>query len=363
MPFKYTEKAIPLLLAPESLDYHLAQGWYRMGGFIFTTHFLFFREQPYSAIWIRLGLEGHAFSKSQRKLMRRNAKLFDIAVHPIAIRREHEELYQRYAADFDGILSPTIRDSLEHYDEEGTMYNTWMTEIREKNSRRLVGYSFFDLGAEASSSISGIFDPLLSSFSLGYYTMLLEIQYSVENGLGYYYPGYVVPGYERFDYKLRIGSCDYLRVDTMDWEAFDWERVRTTAPVEVQRQKLEEVAGTLGKGGFPFHGPRIYPLFEAPLYDILTEDYFPYPLLIPLLKVGGDFWLVLAFDPQTRQYFVCSCAHMTQRQSFFDAGYLNGFSPDRYFTELLSINEILLQTADGQVAAAACLRLLTTNFD
>ena len=82
MLFSYADKSTPFTLSPESLDWHLGNGWYRMGSTIFTTHFLFFKNRPYSAIWIRVGLQNFRFSRSQRKLMRKNAQLFDVRVGP-----------------------------------------------------------------------------------------------------------------------------------------------------------------------------------------------------------------------------------------------------------------------------------------
>ena len=60
----FAEKHYPELLLPEELDAYLARGWYRMGQSIFTTHFLCFGEQFYSAVWVRLQLNDHSFSKS-----------------------------------------------------------------------------------------------------------------------------------------------------------------------------------------------------------------------------------------------------------------------------------------------------------
>ncbi|MGB3798293.1 MAG: arginine-tRNA-protein transferase, partial [Lewinella sp.] len=85
MLFSYADKNTPFTLSPESLDWHLGTGWYRLGSTSFTTHFLFFKNRPYSAIWIRVDLQGFSFSKSQRKLMRKNAKLFDVRIAPRTI--------------------------------------------------------------------------------------------------------------------------------------------------------------------------------------------------------------------------------------------------------------------------------------
>ena len=65
-----------------------------------------------------------------------------------------------------------------------------------------------------------MYDPEYDRYSLGFYTMLLEIEYCMELGLKFYYPGYVVPGYSRFDYKLRIGDVDYFDLYSKEWLPF-----------------------------------------------------------------------------------------------------------------------------------------------
>ena len=47
----------PKNLLPEELDKYLASGWFRMRQTIFTTNFLHFNQQFYSAIWLRVALE------------------------------------------------------------------------------------------------------------------------------------------------------------------------------------------------------------------------------------------------------------------------------------------------------------------
>ncbi|MEL6274836.1 MAG: arginine-tRNA-protein transferase, partial [Bacteroidota bacterium] len=151
MTYRYVEKLHPFSLSPESLDWYLSRGWYRMGSNIFTTHFLCFQQQLYSAIWIRLDLAGFEFSKSQRKLLRKNAQLFTHRVGFRHITQEKELLYHQYATNFNGRLSPTLRDSLEDYDET-PVFNTYETTIRDLQTNALVGASYFDLGSHSAAS-------------------------------------------------------------------------------------------------------------------------------------------------------------------------------------------------------------------
>lgn len=316
-----------------------------MGANVFTTHFLFFQNQPFSAIWIRIDLKNFSFSKRQRKLMRRNASLFDVACGPRIIDKERDDLYQRYAADFNGRISPTISDSLEDYDGTSSIFNTWETSVRDKVSEKLIAVSYFDLGDETAASILGVYDPLLKSFSLGYYTMLLEMEYCLERGLRYYYPGYVVPGYQRFDYKLRLGDSEYYDLRTESWLPYDQQGIELNGPTEIQRSALgllqEKMHEKTGKKSPVF----VYPLFEAGLYDMWDENYVPYPYLYLLGKDSGGNVLTICFDPKERDYLVLECQPYAEANSLFNSAYLNTFSEDQFFTDLLAIRTVLYRTS------------------
>ena len=343
MSFLYAEKNTPFVLSPASLDDHLARGWYRMGGSIFTTHFLFFNGRPYSAVWIRQPLANYRFSKSQRKLMRRNASLFEIAWGPRVIDLEREELYQRYAADFDGRLSATITESLEDFGEN-SIYNTYEVTVREKVSGKLVALSYFDLGDTSAASILGIYDPQLKSFSLGYYTMLLEIQYCLERGFDHYYPGYVVPGYRRFDYKLRAGPSEFYNLRTNQWEPYSQEAIDEYGSTECQVNFLTQLLDRLAEVGIE-RRLLTYPLFEANLYDVWHDDYLPYPYLVYLGKDNYNLPIILAYDPQLGEFVIVQCDHSVQTQLLYNAGFVKALTGDNYYTQLLSIRNKLYATS------------------
>lgn len=355
----YSNKTSPHVLSPESLDYYLAKGWYRMGANIFTTSFLFFNGKPYSAIWLRLDLSQYSFSKSQRKLLRRNAKYFAPATAPAVIDKEREELYRIYADDFNGILSPTIADSLEDYSGD-SVFNTFETTVREKSTGKLVACSYFDLGNAAAASILGIYDPTMRPFSLGYYTMLLEIEYCLANGIRYYYPGYVAPGYGRFAYKLRLGNCDYYDLRTETWRPFTTEEIEENGQVEVQQRALTQlVEGVQAKG---CNIERVtYPLFEAGLYDFWNDTYLPYPYFCPIgLDPDGHLHLVV-YDPKDRVYLLAECEFLMEAQLMYQAKYLRELNELNCFTKLLGIVKVNHQTSDPASIVSVCVQLLQTS--
>ena len=213
----FAEKHYPEHLPLEDLDLYLSQGWYRMGQSIFTTHFLCFGKKFYSALWIRLNLSKHKYRKNQRKLMRKNTERFQVKYAPFLLTKEKEQLYWRYKKNFKGYLAGSLEESL----LDGEEFNVYKThEVQIFDGDKLIGLSFFDLGQNSASSIMGIYDPEYHNYSLGYYTMLMEMEYCREVGMEYYYPGYVVPGYDRFDYKVRIGDVEVYQMDDWKWGAF-----------------------------------------------------------------------------------------------------------------------------------------------
>lgn len=345
MAYRYVEKVHPFTLSPASLDWYLSKGWYRMGSNIFTTHFLCFQHQLYSAIWLRVDLSNFAFTKSQRKLMRRNEKLFDLSVGYRKFTQEKEILYNRYANHFDGRLSPSLRDSLEDFDED-CVFNTYEINIRDKQTNELVGASYFDLGQTSTASILGIYEPTYEKFSLGYYTMLLEMQFCLDHGFRYYYPGYVVPGYHRFDYKLRSGPSQYYDLQSDSWNDFAHFSAEK-GPVEQQATKLKELGEALSLLGKKSE-LAIYPLFEARLYHLWQAEYLNYPYLLLLNgKVTTDEeWLLAVYDPHTLEFRLLTAQSLEELRYLFSESYLLSFPEKGYVRCLLQQNQLLYQTAE-----------------
>ncbi|MEL6357813.1 MAG: arginine-tRNA-protein transferase, partial [Bacteroidota bacterium] len=283
------------------------------------------------------------FSKSQRKLLRKNAQLFTHRVGFRHITQEKELLYHQYATNFNGRLSPTLRDSLEDYDET-PVFNTYETTIRDLQTNALVGASYFDLGSHSAASILGLYAPGFEKYSLGYYTMLLEIQYCLQQGFQYYYPGYVVPGYERFDYKLRIGSCHYYDVRTEDWVPFS-EFEAKQGPVERQAVALGKLKSALAQADC-FSQLCIYPLFEARLYHLWQAEYlsYPYVLLLNGKPVADEVCLLAVFDPHESIYQLIQAQPLEELRYLFSESYLASFPEKGYVRSLLQQDDVLHAT-------------------
>jgi arginyl-tRNA--protein-N-Asp/Glu arginylyltransferase len=337
----FAEKHYPEAVVGASLDDYLAKGWYRMGQSIFTTHFLCFGEQLYSAIWVRLLMENHQFRKGQRKLMRRNAERFHIKYAPLEITPEKEALYQKYKKHFQGFIARSLSDSL----LDGEDYNTFNTiESQIYDGDRLIGLSFFDLGKDSVASILGVYDPDYAHHSIGYYTMLLEMDYCHQHNIRYYYPGYVVPGYDRFDYKLRIGDVEYLRLSNNRWEPYR-NFTEEEIPLKQMERSLEVVRSALTN--FNITARRYYyPLFEANLFGMLQATYLDFPVFLKIdpLYPTPQFSYFLVFDVRDQHYKLLRCSNFDDFRFYFNDAYTQAFNPETFLIELTVVEQLLFKT-------------------
>ena len=345
---QFAEKHYPEVLLPEELDAYLEKGWYRMGQTVFTTHFLCFDLGFFSAIWIRQDLQNFIFNKRQRKLLHRNGHLFHFSWQPATITEEKELLYSRYRAAFKGLLSPSLRENL----LDGEEYHIFSTyEITIYDGSRLIGLSYFDLGHNSAASIMGIYDPEYQRYSIGYYSMLLEMLFCQKHNRRFYYPGYVVPGYQRFDYKLRIGSVEYYHLPSGDWLPYD-----NLQPDDIPLRKMHRQLSVL-QSYLPKHQIQAqlqyYPLFEANLFGFWNAPYLDHPLVVKVLPSEPlGFHLLVTFDIREELYNVLVCNAFDDMQIYFNNSLSQLFFSDQYFTELVIVDRVAFQHREvGAVAS------------
>lgn len=348
----FAEKHYPDIMVPEELDSYLARGWYRMGQTIFTTHFLCFNHHFFSAIWVRLSLENYQFRKSLRKIIRTNQTEFQTEIRRAFIDTEKEQLYQKYKASFQGVLAPSLKDSL----LDGEDFNIYDTqEVSIYDGKQLIAVSFFDQGKDSVASIMGIYDPDYQKNSLGFYTMLMEIAFCLKQKLPYYYPGYIVPGYPRFDYKLRIGDVEYYDLRTYEWQPFASLNPQDI-PLTKMRSKLGQLERLLKKQHTNVKN-QYYPLFEANLFGFWRAQYFDYPLMLNCLpNQSNHYFLLSVFDIHQDAYILYQCSPFEDLHFYFNESYLKSFDPEHYFTKLVIIEEVLEKETSVEKMAAKILQ-------
>ncbi|MEO7539282.1 MAG: arginine-tRNA-protein transferase [Pyrinomonadaceae bacterium] len=194
----------------EQIDLLLADGWRRFGTRFHRYNLNIYQEEIVRVIPLRVRLADFRFSKSQRRVLRRNADLrFDLV--PADLTQEIHELFEAHKQRFSSDTPPSIYTFLSG--EDGVPCPTHELTVRDGDAR-LLAASFMDTGAISVSSIYAIFDPVETKRGLGILTMLKEIEWAIENGKQYYYPGYVYDIDSFYDYKKRFSAL----------ERFDWVR-------------------------------------------------------------------------------------------------------------------------------------------
>ncbi len=341
----FTEKHFPKSLSGEELDVYLERGWYRMGQTIFTCHFLFFEDSLYSPIWTRLPLKNYHFRKRLRRLCKKVEQEFRVEVRPGVLDAEKEALFQVYKNTFNGRLSASLRHSLLDNDDSN-IFNTQEVAIYDED--RLIAFSFFDLGKDSIASIKGVYHPDYAKYSLGFYTMLREVKYGIEQGFQYYYPGYVVPGFQRFDYKLRVGKpreVQFYDLKQGKWLAYD-RFADNNIPVTVLTGKLMNIGNLLSENGIQCQ-LLYYPAYEANIFGYDNQRFLESPLFLncysnlfprPRFIVFYDIW--------KEEFVFCHC--MPHEDLSFYLEYSMQYDTDetKHFLDFLMKKSVITMSED-----------------
>lgn len=202
-------------LEPTELDSRLAMGWFRIQQTIFTTDVLYFNEQAYKALWLRARLAALGPDKKYNSLKKKNST-FQLEICKAIITPAHDALFKLYRDSISFDAAPSLYWLL-YGNSENDVYDTYMINMYDQG--KLIGMGFFDIGQESAAGICSIYDPAYKKFSLGKYMIYEKMFYLKEKGLQFFYPGYVVPGYAMFDYKLDIGrdALEYLNRGNGEW--------------------------------------------------------------------------------------------------------------------------------------------------
>ncbi len=268
----------PQSLSAEELDRYLAEGWFRMGQTIFTTNFLNFKQQFYSAIWLRMRLRDCTGSRTEEKLMRQNSA-FSIQIRKAVLDQEKESLFTRYRSQVSFEPSSSIHALLFGRAVNPDIFNTM--EITVRDNGKLIAVGFFDVGARSTAGIASIYDPDYKKFSLGKFLILLKIAYARKNGYELFYPGYFVPGYSPFDYKLKLypQAQEYFDLAANRWICVS-QFAPDASPITVMRSKLADLHQQLSDLQIPSSVVH-YEFYDANLVpDLSHMELFDFPVFL-----------------------------------------------------------------------------------
>ncbi len=162
-------------------------------------------------------------SKTQKRILRKNAHLLRDAAAPWATEHQYE-LFKRYlkARHADGGMADMDMFEFSSMIEETSVrsriveYST-AHELYERTE--LTAICLTDLLDDGLSLVYSFFDPDMHKNSLGTYMILDHIEIAREAGLPYIYLGYWVPGSPKMDYKSKFNALEVYSKGS--WVALD----------------------------------------------------------------------------------------------------------------------------------------------
>ncbi len=162
---------------------------------------------------IRVPVAGFRPSRSQRRIIRRNADLA-IAIGPPSPDAEKWRIFREYLHYQHDDAKQSSREEFEAF-----LYRspTETLEMTYRHGERLVAAGIVDLCPQAMSSVYFYFDPAESRRSLGTFGGLTEIEECRRRGLEHWYIGYYVRDCRGMNYKAAFRPYELLGADGR-WE-------------------------------------------------------------------------------------------------------------------------------------------------
>jgi len=221
---------------PKLMDQLLSLGCYRMRQSMFTTSYSVTDDNDVIQVfWIRINLS--KFKPGKRfQYLRRRGKRFQLKLSKATIDKHQEDLYKLYRAQIDFNAPQTIAEFLMGEQTEN-YFPTYMWQVFDGN--RLIAVGYFDLGETSAAGIMNFYHPDYTKFSLSKWLYFESIAFAAENGLHFFYPGYVSIDFAKFDYKLEIGK---QFIEVFDVSSAYWLPYETSIPglVEDMNQSANE---------------------------------------------------------------------------------------------------------------------------
>lgn len=168
---------------------------------------------------IRIDVDDYCFSKTQRRILRKNDQSLRVEVGPARSDAKAVELYDkhRYGRGLDSARSkPMDVVSYERFLVERCCQSY---EMRFFLHEKVVAIAIVDEGANALSAVYCHHDPEHSSMSLGTYAILKQIEAARDAGRRFLYLGLYVSGCAPMEYKARFRPHERL-VDAR-WTRFE----------------------------------------------------------------------------------------------------------------------------------------------
>ncbi|MBL9181815.1 MAG: hypothetical protein JNN17_06720 [Verrucomicrobiaceae bacterium] len=217
MKFELNDAFMCDAVPAEVMDALWSGGWRHFG----KLYFRYDRQEtedgtPQTVTPLRIRMEKWQPTKSQRRVLRRNADL-RWEMLPAKIDDELRDMFDRHKARFRENIPEKLENFLGDTPETGPCD---CRLLRVFAHDQLLAASFLDVGQRAASSVYAMFEPEAAWRSLGIFTMLLELEFAREHSLEFLYPGYATEESSVYDYKKHFKGVEWL-----DFEAGGWREL------------------------------------------------------------------------------------------------------------------------------------------
>ncbi|HEY3999010.1 MAG TPA: arginyltransferase [Candidatus Xenobia bacterium] len=202
----------PRDLTAQQFDGFLSQGFRRMGKLIYVPRC----QGCQACIPIRIPVRRFEFSKSQRRVLRKNLDV-TLTVGPPQFTPDRLDLYRKFlSVRYPDKTPPTSSEYLSFFVQE----LGFTQEFQYRVGDRLVGLGIVDVTTHATSSVYFYFDPDQSRRSLGVYSLLQEISWCRETGREFVYLGFYVEDCRAMNYKALYRPHERRQPDG-SWTLFE----------------------------------------------------------------------------------------------------------------------------------------------
>jgi arginine-tRNA-protein transferase len=183
----------------------IAQGFRRSGDEVYTPHC----SNCAACIPTRLAVHDFKPDRSQQRCWRKNSHTTAI-IKPAVFEQAHYELYLRYQKirHTGGNMADSSPD--EYIDFLSSSWgNTVFVEFSINNE--LAGVAIVDQLDNALSAVYTFFDPKFSSYSLGVYAVLWQIDYAKRQHKNFLYLGFWIQACQKMAYKSHYQPLQLFR--------------------------------------------------------------------------------------------------------------------------------------------------------
>ena len=342
----------PRKLSRSRYDQYLASGWFRGSVMLYKMDLLCIDDEVYSVVNIRLDIEEFRLRKSQRKLLKKAEQKFHITYGIASPTPAKERLYQLHKHRFKGFIHGTLEEYL-NAGFESTVFDT--REVCVYDGERLVAVSYFDLGDRGMASLLGLYDEEYKSWSLGKVTMLKEIEFGLDTGKKWYYPGYVLDLPTNFDYKLELGNMEYY-TPSRRWMPYDLFDPTATNGYAV-RTRNEELSKELNSEGIE-HKVWLYPYFSMGYLGPWNSYFLRAPVVIEL---GHDRhgMIVASYSVEEEAFSLYRIHPSPDGPQFLKMEASNEFTDsDKYLNHIYRVGSTIVELGSKQLVMQHIKRVL-----